>query len=177
MSIEGAYPGVNFSEIHCGEGTVFNSRTELAGQRNVFSYTSPVYATVNGKPIRSWDDHLGYMQHAIDWLNNGGTIRQRRGRKSSIAAFEQAGLFTNSGRANRGKQRGGRKVFRSRPRTSIECSSAKTAKHQRRRIGRPPASLLRWAASMNAMISSVSSGATGGIRVWKNFTICFSNGP
>jgi hypothetical protein len=79
MSIEGAYPGVNFSEIHCGEGTVFNSRTELAGQRNVFSYTSPVYATVNGKPIRSWDDHLGYMQHAIDWLNNGGTIRQRRG--------------------------------------------------------------------------------------------------
>jgi hypothetical protein len=38
---------------------------------NIFAHTSPVYAIVDGKPIRSWDDaqyYVGYMQHAIDWL-------------------------------------------------------------------------------------------------------------
>ena len=51
------------------------------------------------------------------------------------------------------------------------------SKCQRRRIGCPAFCLLRWAASINAMISSVSSGATGGVPVWKNLTICCSNGP
>jgi hypothetical protein len=37
--------------------------------------------------------------------------------------------------------------------------------------GAPPLALLRSAASMNAMISNVSSGWMGGTPVWKNFTI------
>lgn len=37
--------------------------------------------------------------------------------------------------------------------------------------GAPPRALLRSAASINARISSVSSGATGGTPVWKNLTI------
>src|SRR6185437_15142108 len=37
--------------------------------------------------------------------------------------------------------------------------------------GRPPDCTLRWAASMNSNISSVTSLGTGGRPVWKNWTI------
>ena len=66
--------------------------TEPAG-RKTSSPTSPVYATVNGQPIRSWDDaqdYVGYMQHAIDWLKTEARFASGEDRKSSIAAFEQA---------------------------------------------------------------------------------------
>jgi hypothetical protein len=36
--------------------------------------------------------------------------------------------------------------------------------------GAPPRALLKSAASINAIISKVSSGGTGGAPVWKNFT-------
>ena len=42
--------------------------------------------------------------------------------------------------------------------------------------GAPPRRLLSSAASMKAMISTVSSGVTGATRVWKNFTTSFSSG-
>jgi len=43
-------------------------------------------------------------------------------------------------------------------------------------MGLPPDSRLRWAASMKAKISSVSSLGTGTTPVWKNFTISLSIG-
>jgi hypothetical protein len=42
--------------------------------------------------------------------------------------------------------------------------------------GRPFCSLLFCAASMKAKISRVSSLATGGLPVWKNFTISITSG-
>ncbi len=46
---------------------------------------------------------------------------------------------------------------------------------QRTLTGCPPACLLRCAASMKAIVSSVSAFETGGSPVSKNFTICFSS--
>jgi len=89
----GRYPGVNFSEIHRGEGTLFSSLYGTRRPENVFAHTSPVYATVDGKPVRSWDDaqyYVGYMQHTIDWLKSEARFASAEDRKSSIAAFEQA---------------------------------------------------------------------------------------
>jgi len=89
----GRYPGVNFSEIHRGEGTLLSSLYGTRRPENVFAHTSPVYAIVDGKPVRSWDDaqyYVGYMQHAIDWLRTEARFASAEDRKSSIAAFEQA---------------------------------------------------------------------------------------
>jgi hypothetical protein len=89
----GRYPGVNFSAIHRGEGTLFSSLYGTRRPENVFAHTSPVYAIVDGKPVRSWDDaqyYVGYMQHAIDWLKADARFASAEDRKSSIAGFEQA---------------------------------------------------------------------------------------
>src|SRR4051794_20744817 len=89
----GRYPGVNFSGVHRSEGTLFSSLYGTRRPENVFAHTSPVYATVDGKPVRSWDDaqyYVGYMQHAIDWLKSDARFASSEDRKSSIAAFEQA---------------------------------------------------------------------------------------
>ena len=89
----GRYPGVNFSAIHRGEGTLFSSLYGTRRPENVFAHTSPVYATVDGKPIRSWDDaryYVGYIGHAIDWLRTKARFASAEDRKSSVAAFEQA---------------------------------------------------------------------------------------
>ena len=51
------------------------------------------------------------------------------------------------------------------------------ARLHRSGIGFPPASLLRCAASRKANISRVSSLATGGRLVWKNWTISRTSGP
>ena len=89
----GRYPGVEFSKIHRAEGTLLSSLYGTRRPENVFAHTSPLYAIVDGKPIRSWDDaqyYVGYMQHAIDWLKQEARFASGEDRKSSIAAFEQA---------------------------------------------------------------------------------------
>ena len=89
----GRYPGVEFSKIHRAEGTLLSSLYGTRRPENVFAHTSPIYAIVDGKPIRSWDDaqyYIGYMQHAIDWLKQEARFASGEDRKSSIAAFEQA---------------------------------------------------------------------------------------
>ena len=89
----GRYPGVNFSQVHRSEGTLFSSLYGTRRPENVFAHTSPVYAIVDGKPIRNWDDaqyYVGYMQHAIEWLKTEARFASAGDRKSSIAAFEQA---------------------------------------------------------------------------------------
>jgi hypothetical protein len=50
------YPAANFSEIHCDDGTLFSSQYGTRRPENVFADKSPVYAIVDGKPIRIWDD-------------------------------------------------------------------------------------------------------------------------
>jgi hypothetical protein len=89
----GRYPGVNFSQIHRSEGTLFSSLYGTRRPENIFAHTSPVYAIVDGKAIRSWDDaqyYVGYMQHAIDWLKAEARFASVEDKKSSIQAFEQA---------------------------------------------------------------------------------------
>jgi hypothetical protein len=50
------YPAANLSEIHCDEGTLFSSLYGTRRPEDVFAEKSPIYAIVDGKPIRSWDD-------------------------------------------------------------------------------------------------------------------------
>lgn len=89
----GRYPGVDFSKIHRSEGTLFSSLYGTRRPENVFAHTSPVYALLDDKPIRNWDDaqyYVSYMQHAIDWLKAEARFASNEDRKSSIQAFEQA---------------------------------------------------------------------------------------
>jgi 4-hydroxy-4-methyl-2-oxoglutarate aldolase len=65
------YPGVEFDRVHSAEGTLFSSLYGTRRPENVFAHTSPVYAILDGKPIRSWADaqyYIRYLDQAIDWL-------------------------------------------------------------------------------------------------------------
>jgi hypothetical protein len=86
------YPGVEFDKIHRSEGTLFSSLYGTRRPENVFAHTSPVYATVDGKPIRSRDDaqyYVRYLDQAIDWLRQEARFGSAEDKKSSIEAFEQ----------------------------------------------------------------------------------------
>lgn len=89
----GRYPGVDFSGVHRSEGTLFSSLYGTRRPENVFAHTSAVYAIVDAKPIRSWDDaqyYINYMQHAVEWLQSEARFASAEDKKSSIQAFEQA---------------------------------------------------------------------------------------
>ncbi len=86
------YPGVEFDKIHRSEGTLFSSLYGTRRPEDVFAHTSPVYAMLDGKPIRSWDDaqyYVRYLAHAIDWLKQEARFSSAEDKKSSIEAFEQ----------------------------------------------------------------------------------------
>jgi hypothetical protein len=85
------YPGVEFDKIHRAEGTLLSSLYGTRRPENVFAHTSPVYAIVDGQPIRNWDDaqyYVRYLQHAVDWLKQEARFASAEDRKSSIEAFE-----------------------------------------------------------------------------------------
>jgi hypothetical protein len=84
---------VEFGKIHRAEGTLLSSLYGTRRPENVFAHTSPVYAIVDGRPIRSWEDaqyYVRYMEHAIEWLQQEARFKSGEDRKSSIASFEQA---------------------------------------------------------------------------------------
>jgi hypothetical protein len=86
------YPGVAFDQIHRAEGTLFSSLYGTRRPENVFAHTSPVYAILDGKPIRNWDDaqyYVRYLEQAIDWLKQEARFASAEDRKSSVEAFEQ----------------------------------------------------------------------------------------
>jgi hypothetical protein len=86
------YPAVEFGKIHRAEGTLLSSLYGTRRPENVFAHTSPVYAIVDGKPIRSWDDaqyYIHYLEHAIDWLKQEARFASGEDKKSSIEAFER----------------------------------------------------------------------------------------
>jgi hypothetical protein len=86
------YPAVEFAKVHSAEGTLFSSLYGTRRPENVFAHTSPLYAIVDGKPIRSWDDaqyYVRYLEQAIDWLKQEARFASAEDKKSSIAAFEQ----------------------------------------------------------------------------------------
>lgn len=86
------YPGVEFDRIHSAEGTLFSSLYGTRRPENVFAHTSPVYAILDGKPIRSWDDaqyYIRYLEHAMDWLKQEARFASAEDKKSSIEAFQQ----------------------------------------------------------------------------------------
>jgi hypothetical protein len=90
------YPGVEFSRVHSAEGTLLSSLYGTRRPENVFAHTSPVYAILDGKPIRNWDDaqyYVRYLEHAIDWLIQEARFSSAEDKKSSIAAFEQGKLL------------------------------------------------------------------------------------
>jgi hypothetical protein len=86
------FPGVEFGKIHRAEGTLFSSLYGTRRPENVFAHTSPVYAIVDGKSIRNWDDaqyYIRYLDHAIAWLKQEARFANAEDKKSSIEAFER----------------------------------------------------------------------------------------
>jgi hypothetical protein len=88
----GRYPGVAFGKIHRAEGTLLSSLYGTRRPENVFAHTSPVYAILDGKAIRSWEDaqfYVRYMESAIRWLGTEARFASAADRKASIEAFER----------------------------------------------------------------------------------------
>ena len=59
---------------------------------NVFAHTSPVYAIVDNKAIRSWSDaqfYVRYLTSAMEWLRREARFASAEDKKSSIDAFER----------------------------------------------------------------------------------------
>ena len=86
------YPAVEFDRVHSAEGTLLSSLYGTRRPEKVFAHTSPVYAILDGKPIRSWDDaqyYIRYLEHAMDWLKQEARFASAEDRKSSIEAFQQ----------------------------------------------------------------------------------------
>jgi len=86
------YPAVEFARPHSAEGTLLSSLYGTRRPENVFAHSSAVYAILDGKPIRSWDDaqyYVAYLDHAIDWLKQEARFGSAEDKKSSIEAFQQ----------------------------------------------------------------------------------------
>ena len=86
------YPAVDFARVHSAEGTLLSSLYGTRRPENVFAHTSPVYAIVDNKPLRSWEDarfYVRYLEQAIDWLKQEARFASAEDKKSSIEAFAQ----------------------------------------------------------------------------------------
>ena len=86
------YPAVDFARVHSAEGTLLSSLYGTRRPENVFAHTSPVYAIVDGKPIRNWEDaqfYARYLQQAMDWLRQEARFASAEDKKASIEAFAQ----------------------------------------------------------------------------------------
>jgi hypothetical protein len=84
------YPAVDFARVHSAEGTLLSSLYGTRRPENVFAHTSPVYAIVDDKPIRSFDDaqfYARYLEQAIEWLKREAQFASAEDKKSSIEAF------------------------------------------------------------------------------------------
>ncbi len=85
-------PAVDFARVHSAEGTLLSSLYGTRRPENVFAHTSPVYAIVDGKQIRSWEDaqyYIRYLDQAIEWLKKEARFASEEDRKSSVEAFGQ----------------------------------------------------------------------------------------
>ncbi len=90
------YPAVDFSRVHSAEGTLLSSLYGTRRPENVFAHTSPVYAIVDGKPIRSWEDaqfYVRYLEQAMDWLRQEARFASAEDKKSSLEAFAHGKLL------------------------------------------------------------------------------------
>lgn len=90
--IQGAIAG-EFTIIHAARGTVHGNYYGSRRPESVFAHASPVYVTVSGEPIRSWEDadyYTRYLDQCIQWLKTDGRFASESDRTSTISAFQDA---------------------------------------------------------------------------------------
>jgi hypothetical protein len=81
-----------FSTIHIAEGTLLSNYYGTRRPETVFAHSSPVYVTVDGKPVRNWDDagyYVRYMDNAIDWLQREGRFSRPSDKRATLDAFRE----------------------------------------------------------------------------------------
>jgi len=82
---------LDFREVHAAQGTLLSSYFGTRRPETVFAHTSPVYAILDGKPIRSWEDaeyYIRYMDNCIRWLETEAKFARSSDKQASIEAFK-----------------------------------------------------------------------------------------
>lgn len=84
--------GIDFTTVHIDRGTLLSNYYGTRRPETVFAHTSPVYVTLDGDPIRSWDDanyYIRYMDQSIDWLNREAKFARRSDQQATLEAFRK----------------------------------------------------------------------------------------
>ena len=56
----------------------------------MFAHSSPIYVTLDGAPIRSWDDaqyYVRYLDKSLAWLKTKGRFAKPSDRQATVDAF------------------------------------------------------------------------------------------
>ena len=97
---------LDFSKVHIDEGTLHGNYYGTRRPETVFAHTSPVYAILDNKPIRSWDDaeyYVRFLDNGIRWLETEAKFARPSDKGASIEAFE-AGRAIYRKRAEEARQ-------------------------------------------------------------------------
>jgi hypothetical protein len=84
--------GLKFSTVHIEAGTLHGNYFGTRRPETVFAHSSPHYVTLDGRPIRSWDDaryYVRYLDLAIQWLKTEAKFASESDKRSSIEAFRR----------------------------------------------------------------------------------------
>jgi hypothetical protein len=98
--------GLDFSKVHSEQGTMHGDYYGTRRPETVFAHSSPVYVTLDDKPVRSWDDaqyYVRFLDNCIQWLETEAKFARPSDKRSSIEAF-QAGRAIYVKRAGEARQ-------------------------------------------------------------------------
>lgn len=84
--------GVDFTRIHSAKGTLLGDYYGTRRPETVFAHSSPAYAILDNRPIRSHDDaeyYARYLDKSIAWLEKEAKFARPSDRQASVEAFRR----------------------------------------------------------------------------------------
>jgi len=81
---------LDFGTVHIDHGTLLSDYYGTRRPETVFAHSSPVYVSVDHKPIRSWDDaqfYLRYMDNSIRWIETEAKFARPADKKDTLESF------------------------------------------------------------------------------------------
>jgi hypothetical protein len=90
----GGYRAENFdfTTVHATQGPDLGNYYGTRRPETVFAHSSPVYVSLDQKPIRNWEDalyYVRYMDQSIAWLSEEGNFASRSDKQATLEAFQQ----------------------------------------------------------------------------------------
>lgn len=84
--------GIDFTKVHIDRGTILSNYYGTRRPETVFAHTSPVYALLDRRPIRNWDDadyYVRYMDQSIEWIGSQAKFASPSDKQATLEAFRQ----------------------------------------------------------------------------------------